>query len=262
MDRRCQLPCIEETSISSPETSEIRPPGNLEVDSAPAYKRNRSTTATVGLEGGTLKLYGVSLKIPPEALHQEEKITLEIIRNQHHQLSLDDRTALLTPIVRCEPHGLQFTKPVELVLPHCAQTNGSTNIEEAWEFTVLKSETKLNESDRWVETTPDDCSDRKITDRYIHLQIRHFTEWVVTGAIYKVITGVMRALKDYFTSSKKIKLVAYSPTKDKTHNVFKVFVCCLDDYPQNVRVSRPLLQSRCRKFLLQCSAHVVSRPSC
>ena len=141
---------------------------------------------------------------------------------------------LLTPIVSCEPHGLQFTKPVELVLPHCAQTKGAANIEEAWEFTVLKSESELHEADDWVETTPDDCSDRKITDKYIHLQIHHFTGWT--------ITGVIRVVKDYFmSSSKKIKLVAYSPARDKTHNVFKVFVCCLDDYPENFRVSRPSL---------------------
>ena len=88
MDRQCQLPCIEEASISNPETSEIRPPESLEVDSAPAYKRNRSATVTVGLEGGTLKLYGVSLKIPPGALLQKKEITLEIIRNRPSPVKL------------------------------------------------------------------------------------------------------------------------------------------------------------------------------
>ena len=242
MDTLCQLPCNEATSLGSPETSEGHSLGSLEVDSAPAHKGNKFISATVGFEGGTLKLYGVSLKIPPEALLEEKKITLEIIRNRH-QLKLDDRTALLSPIVSCEPHGLHFRKPVELVLPHCAQTKGVTNIEEAWEFTVLKNETELHEPDDWVETTPDDCNDCKITNEYIRLQIRHFTGWA--------ICGIIRAAKDYMSSSKKIKLVSYSPTKNKTHNVFKVFVCCLDDYPENYRVSGPSLQY---------TAHVVSKP--
>ena len=206
------------------------------------HSLDRSTTATVGLEGGMLKLYGVSLKIPPGALLEKKKITLKIIRNRHHQLTLDDQTALLSPIVSCEPPGLHFRKPVELVLPHCAQTKGVATIEEAWEFTVLKSETELHETEDWEETTSDDCSDRNITDKYVHVQIHHFSRWS--------ITGIIRDVRDYLSSSKKIKLVAYSPTRDNTHIVFKIFVCCLDDYPENFRVS---------KLLLQHTANIISR---
>ena len=107
----------------------------------------------------------------------------------------------------------------------------------------LKSETELNEAEDWLETTSDDCSDRNITNEYVHLQIHHFTRWSVTG--------IIREVKDYWSSTKKIRLVVYSPTRDNAHNVFKVYVRCLDDYPENIQVSRPSLQY---------TAHVINRP--
>ena len=112
MDKQWQLLCIEETSIGSSETSESHP-------------LHRSANATVGLEGGTLKLYGVSLKIPPGALLEEKEITLKIIGNQHHQLTLDDRTALLSPVVRCGPPGLHFRKPRGTCLASLCADKGS-----------------------------------------------------------------------------------------------------------------------------------------
>ena len=95
--KKSQLPHSEETSATSPETTV-----------APVYKRNRSTSAIVGPEGGTLNLYGVFLKIPPAALTEEKKITLGITRAQCHQMHLNDRTAVLSPVVSCELHGLHF----------------------------------------------------------------------------------------------------------------------------------------------------------
>ena len=34
--------------------------------------------------------------------------------------SLDEDSALLSPVVSCEPHGLKFKKWVTLTIPHCA----------------------------------------------------------------------------------------------------------------------------------------------
>jgi hypothetical protein len=30
---------------------------------------------------------------------------------------------LFSPVVMCSPHGVQFLKPVELILPHCGGTD-------------------------------------------------------------------------------------------------------------------------------------------
>jgi len=42
---------------------------------------------------------------------------------------------LLSPLVMCGPHGLQFLRPVELRLPHRASVNP-----ESWSFALKSSD--------------------------------------------------------------------------------------------------------------------------
>ena len=204
--------------------------------------KNRTKAAVIGPEGGVLNLYGVSLNIPRGALVEREIITLGIIRNQPTTLEvqLTGGETILSPIVCCEPHGLHFEKPVELTLPHCA--NGRD-----WQFAVWKSETELHEEEAWVEVASTD-SDLKINDTYVHVQIDHFTNWALTGmtgtvkessAITTGFFSFIWAFKEYLMpSSKMIRLVAYTPTRGRSRDIFRIYVCCLNDYPGNLRVSR------------------------
>ncbi len=150
-------------------------------DPNPLQMKNRFATARIGSAGGKVRLQGVSLEFPPGALPDETDSKLGIIYEKSHQLHLKDEQALLTPIVSCEPHGLHLQKPVKLVLPHCALVEGVEDIERAWKFTILKNETELNEGGNWVETASADWSGIEITDRYIHLNLQHFSNWVAIG---------------------------------------------------------------------------------
>ena len=72
--------------------------------------------------GGKLScpLTGVSLFVPvgaiPEGIRQE--IYFQVCQDGSHIEKINGQ--LLSPIVICGPHGLQFEKPVELTLPHSA----------------------------------------------------------------------------------------------------------------------------------------------
>lgn len=47
---------------------------------------------------------------------------------------------LLSPLVMCGPHGLQFLRPVELRLPHRASVNP-----ESWSFALKSSDSPSGE---------------------------------------------------------------------------------------------------------------------
>uniref|UniRef100_A0A674ENZ1 Zona occludens protein 1 n=2 Tax=Salmo trutta TaxID=8032 RepID=A0A674ENZ1_SALTR len=67
---------------------------------------------------------GVSIIIPQGAIPDsvEQEIYFKVCRDNSILPPLDKEKGetLLSPLVMCGPHGLQFLKPVELRLPHCA----------------------------------------------------------------------------------------------------------------------------------------------
>jgi hypothetical protein len=70
---------------------------------------------------------GVSISVPigaiPEGVQQE--IYFEVSQDGSNIPTFNAKQGerLLSPIVMCGPHGVQFLKPVELILPHCAGTD-------------------------------------------------------------------------------------------------------------------------------------------
>ena len=70
---------------------------------------------------------GVSISVPvgaiPEGVQQE--IYFQVCQDGTNIPTFNAKQGerLLSPIVMCGPHGVQFLKPVELILPHCAGTD-------------------------------------------------------------------------------------------------------------------------------------------
>ncbi|CAF4646653.1 unnamed protein product [Rotaria sp. Silwood1] len=106
-----------------------------------------SARGVIDYFGGKLScpLTGVSISVPvgaiPEGVQQEIYFQVSQDGSNIPKFNAKQGERLLSPIVRCGPHGVQFLKPVELILPHCAGTdsqqlalmlhganqNGSTN---------------------------------------------------------------------------------------------------------------------------------------
>lgn len=101
-------------------------------------------------EGGVLesKETGVSIVIPPGALPAgvEQEIYFKVCSGNSILPPLDEDKGetLLSPLVMCGPHGLQFKKPVELRLPHSASVNP-----DSWSFALKSSDSPSGQPTQW-----------------------------------------------------------------------------------------------------------------
>ncbi len=75
----------------------------------------------------SINFLGVSITVPvgaiPEGVQQE--IYFEVCQDGSNIPTINTKQGerILSPIVMCGPHGVQFLKPVELTLPHSAGTD-------------------------------------------------------------------------------------------------------------------------------------------
>ena len=78
------------------------------------------TECSIGKEGGTIQLASVFLTVPPYALDESRVIALSVVNDPPFPLNREVDTARMTPIIKLEPLGLVFKKPLHLELPHSA----------------------------------------------------------------------------------------------------------------------------------------------
>ncbi|XP_076054109.1 zonula occludens-like protein polychaetoid isoform X19 [Oratosquilla oratoria] len=101
--------------------------------------------------GGTLtsEETGVSIVIPSGALPKgnKQEIYFKVCQDSSLVPPLDRNKGetLLSPLVMCGPHGLQFCKPVELRLPHAASVSPNT-----WSFALKSSDTPSGQPTQWT----------------------------------------------------------------------------------------------------------------
>ena len=90
---------------------------------------------TITSAGGVLELqeFGVRLEIPAGALHGKEDISVSIVSSNDDHPPLGDNF-ILAPMVRLEPDGLQFLRPVTLTVTHSGVDLTLTNL-QVWKKT-------------------------------------------------------------------------------------------------------------------------------
>lgn len=62
----------------------------------------------------------ISLHVPPGAVRNGVILSITVLRDSNSFLSGTGVQSKVTPQVICEPDGITFLTPVELILPHCA----------------------------------------------------------------------------------------------------------------------------------------------
>uniref|UniRef100_T1J864 ZU5 domain-containing protein n=1 Tax=Strigamia maritima TaxID=126957 RepID=T1J864_STRMM len=165
-------------SSSSTSTSEDSQDGNVQEDNVILG----SGRGKFGIEGGKIvcSKTGVCLVIPPGALppNSEQEIFLKVCQDNKLLPPLDkdkgdsnfNREKLLSPLVMCGPHGVNFSKPVELRLPHCATKN-----QEDWSFALKISETPTGNQSKWQNLSLDKESQQwRVDGDYVILLVDHF----------------------------------------------------------------------------------------
>ena len=95
---------------------------------------------TIGPDGGSISIQGARLTIPVGALTVSTKIRLGVVWKSNGGPRLEEQQALLSSVVACEPHGLEFQVPVNLEIQHCAQ------MATQWELCIITSNTSVFES--------------------------------------------------------------------------------------------------------------------
>ena len=99
-----------------------------------------SETFKVGEEGKCLSFCGCTVNVPPGALSTETSICLSIV-----QVAPPDGIRV-TPILHCEPDGLQFNREVTIMLP----LNGSpVNVVDQAELPELELMVRGSTEERW-----------------------------------------------------------------------------------------------------------------
>ena len=160
--------------------------------------------------GGTIELYGVRLEIPSGALSKSQKICLGVMWTADHQPQkpkLGQQEAILSPIVSCEPHGLQLKKDAILTLPHCAH-----EVSKNWKVNGWCSQTSTSAKTDWTRLKIDDVD---ISRRHIKIKTNHFTLYTVSGEATMV-------------AEKWVELIAFAPLL--TGKQLPIRVYCLNDY--------------------------------
>ncbi|XP_038072325.1 uncharacterized protein LOC119740917 isoform X2 [Patiria miniata] len=147
-----------------------------------SHLRPPKVTKRIDHTGGKLELFNgeISLEIPPGALRegQVEDITLSVDWNDKHVPPLRLSDMNVAPVVQCGPTGLQFNKPVQLKLPHCAVIPDNKHCK----MTVHCSKTKEGETPQWNRISKPEDSDMAVEcqDGCFILSVCHFTSFAVT----------------------------------------------------------------------------------
>nr|CAB3263084.1 uncharacterized protein LOC101242320 [Phallusia mammillata] len=174
------MPSQSDNAIDSSETPQMHSPvtvsHNLEerfqLESQLEQRQFVHTDSqSIGSKGGTLTAGGCQVKIPENACDEEVKIVITSCYGYgNSKISvanrMDDFMGWLTPMLKCEPEGFEFKKPIEITLPTCYR-----NVEEPPVSVTIRH--KTNESD-WEVLTQ--CLMDQMTHSFT-FPTEHFSEF-------------------------------------------------------------------------------------
>ncbi|XP_069116768.1 UNC5C-like protein [Argopecten irradians] len=173
---------------------------------------------SVGKDGDILRMSGVTLEIPPDALSESKLITLGITWDEALLPDLKKKQARLSPVIVCQP-CIQFAKPVKLTFPHCG-----VKVIHDWMPRVIKRQGSLDDTDsEWTNLTLDDYEERDFTDSEVTVSLKHFTLYTMIGES-----------KPNKTAAKKVKLIAFTPML-QLGAMFKTRIYCINDYETEIK---------------------------
>ncbi|XP_074661139.1 tight junction protein 1-like isoform X2 [Tubulanus polymorphus] len=119
---------------------------------------------------------GVSIHIPKGAIPRgvNQEVYFKVCQDNNILPPLDKTKGetLLSPLVMCGPHGLQFKQPVELRLPHCASMNP-----DSWSFSLKSSDSPTGQPTHWKNMTLagiDGVAQGRVEKNSVVVMVDHF----------------------------------------------------------------------------------------
>eukprot|EP00057_Strongylocentrotus_purpuratus_P012039 XP_011666513.1 PREDICTED: uncharacterized protein LOC105439342 [Strongylocentrotus purpuratus] len=126
-----------------------------------------------------LEDHGVSLYIPPDAVHQSDpcKITLTLLRDPP-SVDIQDDESVVGYGIRCDPPNMIFQKPVKVRIPHYSSVTNPDQVKpdivsRVWDSDLPRTSRKRSSS------SPDEPPYCRVYERHLELYIGHCAEWWV-----------------------------------------------------------------------------------
>ncbi|XP_072043460.1 uncharacterized protein [Amphiura filiformis] len=95
---------------------------SVNVNAAPIFQVK---SMDINQDGGKIEVNdtGVSIKIPPGAIPDEEpvEITASVHWDKEYHHTIQGNDIIIGPAIHCKPDGLRFKKPVQITFPHSAE---------------------------------------------------------------------------------------------------------------------------------------------
>ncbi|WAR29862.1 UN5CL-like protein [Mya arenaria] len=127
---------------------------------------------------------------------------------------------VLSPIVVCQPSGLQLKRKCTLEIPHCAY---QPNTFWVMDVKTCHGDLLTTCSYKWITVSTNSIA---IEERKLLIDVNHFT-------LYACV-GVTKAPSH---AAKRMHLVSFLDATQTTHNTVKQRVYCLNDYSVDLKVA-------------------------
>ncbi|XP_072018928.1 uncharacterized protein [Amphiura filiformis] len=195
-----------------------------------------TVSKVIGPQGGCLGVIAndsVQLDIPSGALTESKRITLYIESPEASHQPLRHEL-IIAPVVRLEPDGLQFLRPVTLTVKHAAVGLGLDGL-RVWTTT-----TGHGRPTKWQRFS---TADTRLTNDVIQIRPTHFCIWCFVGIRSQLRVKILPFIHVDLRSAKQIELIVYAlknyDVKDVEDTMKKKDnILCLDSFEKVYDISR------------------------
>uniref|UniRef100_A0A4Y0BK37 Netrin receptor UNC5 n=1 Tax=Anopheles funestus TaxID=62324 RepID=A0A4Y0BK37_ANOFN len=189
--------------------------------SSEAMYKSNSARQVVTSEGGWLELEHLqtSLSIPEGAIPTALRINvfLAVMYDSKDTILVENQVTHISPTIVCGPAKSNFSKPLIIKVPHCAEDIAS------WKVSLFYKEEVTN---CWKKIA---SSENDVPSPQAYIQLDQHNAYIMTRKLGKYLLGG-ESLASEVIVTKRLKIVMFGPVR-KPEADFNIRAYVLEDYP-------------------------------
>ncbi|XP_050076760.1 netrin receptor unc-5-like [Anopheles maculipalpis] len=189
--------------------------------SSEAMYKSNSARQVVTSEGGWLELEHLqtSLSIPEGAIPTALRINvfLAVMYDSKDTILVENQVTHISPTIVCGPAKSNFSKPLIIKVPHCAEDIAS------WKVSLFYKEEVTN---CWKKIA---SSENDVPSPQAYIQLDQLNAYIMTRKLGKYLLGG-ESLAPEVNVTKRLKIVMFGPVR-KPEADFNIRAYVLEDYP-------------------------------
>ncbi|XP_035915118.1 netrin receptor unc-5-like [Anopheles stephensi] len=189
--------------------------------SSEAMYKSNSARQVVTSEGGWLELEHLhtSLSIPEGAIPTALRINvfLAVMYDSKDTILVENQVTHISPTIVCGPAKSNFSKPLIIKVPHCAEDIAS------WKVSLFYKEEVTN---CWKKIA---SSENDVPSPQAYIQLDQHNAYIMTRKLGKYLLGG-ESLAPEVNVTKRLKIVMFGPVR-KPEADFNIRAYVLEDYP-------------------------------